>query len=61
MSDPVHILFMNRQGVWDTYTFDRKAIEEKKIDDFVDSGVFDYSLFKPLDFEDVALVSELVK
>ncbi len=31
MSDPVHILFMNRQGVWDTYTFDRKAIEEKKL------------------------------
>lgn len=24
LSDPIHFLFLNRQGAWDTYTFDRK-------------------------------------
>ena len=32
LTDPVHILFLNRQGVFDTYTFDRKAVEEKSIE-----------------------------
>lgn len=27
MSDPIHFLFLNSQGVWDTYTFDRKNIK----------------------------------
>lgn len=27
MSDPQHFLFLNDQGVWDTYTFDRKNIK----------------------------------
>lgn len=31
LSDPVHLLFLNKQGVWDTYTFDRKALSEKEI------------------------------
>ena len=26
LSDPIHFLFLNQQGVWDTYTFDRKNI-----------------------------------
>lgn len=32
LSDPVHVLFLNRQGVWDTYTLDRKALETKTIE-----------------------------
>jgi len=31
LSDPVHVVFLNRQGVWDTYTLDRKALETKSI------------------------------
>lgn len=31
LSDPVHLLFLNRQGVWDTYTFDKRALETKAI------------------------------
>ena len=31
LSDPVHFLFLNRQGVWDTYTFDRKALTKSEI------------------------------
>jgi hypothetical protein len=27
LSDPQHFLFLNRRGVWDTYTFDRKNIK----------------------------------
>lgn len=26
MSDPIHFLFLNQRGVWDTWTFDRKNI-----------------------------------
>jgi hypothetical protein len=26
LSDPIHFLFLNQQGIWDTYTFDRKNI-----------------------------------
>lgn len=32
LSDPVHVLFLNRQGVWDTYTLDRRALETKNIE-----------------------------
>jgi len=50
MSDPVHILFMNRQGVWDTYTFDRKAIEEKKIkrESYAQGGIQDLQFYSQL-------------
>jgi len=27
LSDPVHFLFLNQRGVWDTYTFDKKNIK----------------------------------
>jgi len=27
MSDPVHFLFLNQRGVWDTWTFDRKNVK----------------------------------
>ena len=32
LSDPIHVVFINRQGVWDTYTLDRKALESKSVD-----------------------------
>lgn len=32
LSDPVHVLFLNRQGIWDTYTLDKKALVTKSID-----------------------------
>jgi len=32
LSDPIHVAFLNRQGVWDTYTLDRKALETKTIE-----------------------------
>ncbi len=53
MSDPVHILFMNRQGVWDTYTFDRKAIEEKKIkrESYAKGGIQDLISYSQLSTE----------
>ena len=31
LSDPVHLLFLNRQGVWDTWTVDRKSVETKNV------------------------------
>ena len=31
LSDPVHVLFLNRQGVWDTYTFDKRALETSSV------------------------------
>lgn len=53
MSDPVHILFMNRQGVWDTYTFDRKAIEEKKLkrESYAKGGIQDLVSYSQLSTE----------
>jgi hypothetical protein len=31
LSDPIHVVFLNRQGVWDTYTLDRKALKTSNI------------------------------
>mgnify|MGYP003664692909 CR=1 FL=1 len=31
LSDPVHMLFLNKQGVWDTYTFDVKALKTMEV------------------------------
>lgn len=40
MSDPQHFLFLNSQGVWDTYTFDRKNIKTyEKENSFYGQGV----------------------
>lgn len=50
LSDPVHILFLNRQGVFDTYTFDRKAIEEKSIErkTYAQGGIRDLNNYSQL-------------
>ena len=31
LSDPIHCLFINRQGVWDTYTLNTKALETSSV------------------------------
>ena len=63
MSDPVHVLFLNRQGVFDTYTFDRKALESKKIkrDSYAQGGISDTNFFSQLSTErrDVLFNQEL--
>ena len=53
LSDPVHVLFLNRQGVFDTYTFDRKALEEKKINrkTYAMGGIADKPMFTQLSTE----------
>lgn len=50
LSDPVHVLFLNRQGVWDTYTLDRKALEVKSIkrDTYDKGGVTDNPIYSQL-------------
>jgi len=53
LSDPVHILFLNRQGVFDTYTFDKKAIENKRIkrETYAQGGIRDSSVYAQLSTE----------
>jgi hypothetical protein len=50
LSDPVHVLFLNRQGVWDTYTLDRKAVEQKSIDrkKYAQGGISDTNSYSQL-------------
>ena len=50
LSDPVHFLFMNRQGVWDTYTFDRKALYTNTVsrDTYSQGGIKDLPIFTQL-------------
>ena len=53
LSDPVHVLFLNRQGVFDTYTFDKKAIENKRIkrESYAQGGIRDSSVYAQLSTE----------
>lgn len=53
LSDPVHVLFLNRQGVFDTYTFDKKAIENKRIkrQTYAQGGIRDSSVYAQLSTE----------
>ena len=53
LSDPVHVLFLNRQGVFDTYTFDKKAIENKRIkrETYAQGGIRDSSVYAQLSTE----------
>ena len=50
LSDPVHLLFMNRQGVWDTYTFDVKALEQSNIkkDTYAQGGIKNTNVYSQL-------------
>ena len=50
LSDPVHVLFLNRQGVWDTYTLDRKALETKAIERqvYAKGGIANTSIYSQL-------------
>ena len=53
LSDPVHVLFLNRQGVFDTYTFDKKAIENKRIkrETYAQGGIRDTEVYAQLSTE----------
>lgn len=50
MSDPQHFLFLNQQGVWDTWTFDRKNIKtyNKENSTFAQGILRDNSIYNPL-------------
>jgi hypothetical protein len=32
LSDPIHIAWLNKNGAWDTYTLDKRALESKSVD-----------------------------
>ena len=50
LSDPIHVMFLNRQGVWDTYTLDRKALETKVVerDIYAKGGISDTNMYSQL-------------
>ena len=50
ISDPIHFLFLNQNGVWDTWTFDRKNIKSysKSGSVYAQSGIRDNAVFNPL-------------
>ena len=50
LSDPVHVLFLNRQGVWDTWTLDRRALKTKTIERqvYAQGGISDTNLYSQL-------------
>jgi len=53
LSDPVHVLFLNRQGVWDTWTLDRKSVETKSIlrKTYEQGGIRNLSVYSQLSSE----------
>jgi len=50
ISDPQHFLFLNQNGVWDTWTFDRKNIKSytKSGTQYSQGKIRDNSIFNPL-------------
>lgn len=50
LSDPQHFLFLNQQGVWDAWTFDRKNIKtyNKENQVFAQGLIKDNSIYNPL-------------
>ena len=50
LSDPQHFLFLNQQGVWDTWTFDRKNIKTYNKDNqvYAQGLIRDNSIYNPL-------------
>lgn len=58
MSDPQHYLFLNRQGVWDTYTFDRKNIKtyNKDTSTYAQGNMRDNAVFNPFFYDKRAVI-----
>lgn len=58
MSDPQHYLFLNSQGVWDTYTFDRKNIKtfNKDTNTYAQGSMRDNSVFNPFFYDKRAVI-----
>jgi hypothetical protein len=53
MSDPIHFLFLNQNGVWDTWTFDRKNIRtvEKETDFYSQGMMRNNSTYNPFFYD----------
>jgi len=49
-NEPINVLFMNRQGVWDTYTLDRRALETKRVtrNVYAKGGITNTNLYSQL-------------
>lgn len=49
LSDPIHFLFLNRRGVWDTYTFDRKNIKtyDKDFNVYAQGNIRNSPIYNP--------------
>jgi len=58
MSDPQHFLFLNRNGVWDTWTFDRKNIKtyNKQTETYAQGRFRDSSVFNPFFYDKRAVI-----
>ena len=53
LSDPQHFLFLNRNGVWDTYTFDRKNIKtyNKEISTYGQGLIRNNAIYNPFFYD----------
>jgi hypothetical protein len=53
LSDPIHIIFLNKRGVWDSYTFDRKSIRRlsKKDSVYAQAPNINKSVFNQFEYE----------
>lgn len=53
LSDPIHLVWLNRNGAFDVYSFDRKNVRnltaERKT--YAQGGVRDNSIFNPFDYQ----------
>lgn len=58
MSDPQHFLFLNRRGVWDTWTFDRKNIKRynKETSTYAQGTIRDNSTYNPFFYDKRAVI-----
>lgn len=58
MSDPQHFLFLNRNGVWDTWTFDRKNIKtyNKQTETYAQGRFRDSAVFNPFFYDKRAVI-----
>lgn len=58
LSDPIHFLFLNRQGVWDTWTFDRKNIKtyNKDVKTYAQGTIRDNSIYNPFFYDKRAVI-----
>lgn len=58
LSDPIHFLFLNQQGVWDTWTFDKKNIKtyNKNTKTYAQGTIRDNSVYNPFFYDKRAVI-----